>query len=122
AVVASGASGPGTWSISAALLGQHVVYMATAMVAGVAFGAALLSSAPAIVLYFLLPTGWGALTGLIHALDGVGRWLDQSRTMAPLTDHALSATEWAHVGTSLALWLLVPLAIGLWRIPRREIG
>ena len=42
----------GAWSLPPGMLGQVAVYIATGMIAGVAFGAALLASAPAIVLYF----------------------------------------------------------------------
>ena len=42
--------------------------------------------------------------------------------MAPMFEHALNATEWARLGTSLALWLLLPLLVGLWRITRSEIA
>jgi ABC-2 type transport system permease protein len=38
-----------------------------------------------------------------------------------MLDRALTASEWAQVGTSLALGMLLPLAIGLWRIARGEI-
>ena len=38
-----------------------------------------------------------------------------------MTEHALSGQEWAQFGTSMALWLVLPLAIGLWRIARGEI-
>src|SRR4051794_36337707 len=43
------------WTFPIGLVGQYVVYVVTAMVIGVAFGAALQASAPAIVLYFGLP-------------------------------------------------------------------
>jgi hypothetical protein len=33
----------------------------------------------------------------------------------------MSAVEWAHVGTTVALWIGVPLLVGLWRITRGEI-
>ena len=90
------------------------------MLDGIAFGAVLLASAPAIVLYFVLPTAWSAL-GAIPALEGAARWLDTSRTMTPLLEETLSATEWARVGTSLALWLVVPIVIGFWRVARSDV-
>jgi ABC-2 type transport system permease protein len=96
--------------------------VAAAMVTGVAFGAALLLSAPAIVTYLLLPTVWTALAGSIHALSGVARWLDQSETLAPIARHPLSGTEWAHALATLAVWMLVPLLIGAWRLMRRDVG
>jgi hypothetical protein len=33
----------------------------------------------------------------------------------------MSATQWAHAGTSLTIWMVLPLLIGAWRITRREI-
>jgi ABC-2 type transport system permease protein len=111
----------GTWSLSAGLLGQSALSLVTGVITGVAFGAALLSSAPAIVLSFVLPLGWAAV-GSIHALEPAARWLDGTRSLSPLTEHLLSGTEWARAGTTLALWMLLPLAIGLWRILRDEVG
>ena len=100
-------------------MGQNLFSVVVPMVGGVAFGAVLLASAPAIVLYFVLPTAWAAL-GSIDALHGAARWLDQSRTMTPLLEETLSGTQWARVGTSLALWLLLPLAIGALRVARSD--
>ena len=90
------------------------------MLIGIGFGAVLLSSAPAIVLYFVLPIGW-SIIGSIPALEGAARWLDSSRTMGPMVEELLSGTEWARVATTLALWLLLPLLIGVWRIARGEV-
>jgi hypothetical protein len=58
AFAASGVDG--AWSLPPGMLGQVAVSIATGMITGVAFGAALLASAPAIVLYFALPTALGA--------------------------------------------------------------
>jgi ABC-2 type transport system permease protein len=111
---------PRKWSLPLGALGQVVLYLATTMVIGVGFGAVVLNSAPAIVTYFLLPIGFGAL-GAIHALDHPLLWFDQSRAMENITDRFLSSTEWAHVGTSLAVWMVLPVVLGLWRIQRSEI-
>jgi ABC-2 type transport system permease protein len=119
AMIASAAVGS-EFSLSFALGFQIVVLVLTAMVTGIAFGAAFLSSAPAIVLSFALPIAWSAL-GSIPALEPIARWLDTSRTSDPLTDHALSGLEWARFWTSMALWMVLPLVIGLWRIGRGEI-
>jgi ABC-2 type transport system permease protein len=115
-------AGISTWSLHAMLIPQALLYLATAMITGVAFGAALLVSAPAIVIYLLLPTIWSALASNISALDGVARWLDASTTLDPMTRHALSSLDWAHAGTTLALWMVLPLAIGWWRVMRRDVG
>ena len=120
ATAAFGGGTDDTWSFSAALVGQNAFSVVVSMIAGLAFGAALLASAPAIVLFYVLPTAWGAL-GSIHALEGAARWLDQSRTMGDISDHAFSGMEWARVGTSVALWVLLPLAIGWWRVRRNDV-
>jgi ABC-2 type transport system permease protein len=61
------------------------------------------------------------VTHVIGGLCGVAHWVDQSTTLADLTDHALSTGEWARVGTTVLLWLVLPLAIGAWRVLRGEI-
>ena len=110
----------GAWSLPLGLLGQNLFFLATGMVTGVAFGAALLSSAPAIVVYFALPTAFSAL-GAISFLKGIADWVDSSQSLTPLTEEVLSATQWAQATTTLLLWMVLPLAIGLWRIHRNEV-
>ncbi len=122
AVAIGGDAGSATWTLNAAMIPQTLVFVAAAMVTGVAFGAALLLSAPAIVAYLLLPTVWSALAGSIHALSGVARWLDQSSTLAPMARHPLSATEWTHALATLGVWMVVPLLVGGWRLMRRDVG
>jgi ABC-2 type transport system permease protein len=111
----------GEWTLGADIFGQIALLVLTAMVTGIAFGALFLSSAPAIVLSFVLPLGWAAV-GSIHVLEPAARWLDGTRSLSPLTEHLLSSTEWARAGTTLALWMVLPLAIGLWRILRDEVA
>lgn len=112
------APGDGAWTSGGAMIGQSAVYLTTSMVVGIAYGAALLASAPAIVAYFALPTVWSALATLSIFTD-VAPWVDPA--LGPLSGEVLSATEWAQVGTALALWMLLPLAVGAWRITRREV-
>lgn len=123
AVLGTAIAAPGvehTWSLPVGFLFQVGIFVATSMITGVAFGALFLSSAPAIVLSFVLPLGWSAL-GSIPALEGTARWLDGSRSLSPMTEHLMSGTEWARAGTTLAVWMVLPLLIGLWRIMRNEI-
>jgi ABC-2 type transport system permease protein len=123
AVLGTAISSPGleqSWSLPVGFLFQVAVFLVTSLITGVAFGALFLSSAPAIVLSFVLPLGWSAV-GSIPALEGTARWLDGSRSLSPMTEHLMSGTEWARAGTTLAVWMVLPLAIGLWRILRSEI-
>ena len=110
----------GTWSDAAALIGQSAVFLTTGMVVGVAFGAVLLASAPAVVALFALPIAWTAVASL-SLFAGAAPWTDTRLALAPLHEEVLSATQWAQAGTALALWMLLPLLIGIWRITRSEI-
>jgi ABC-2 type transport system permease protein len=124
AAVGTAIAAPGVdnaWSLPIEQLAQIVVVLTTGMMGGVAFGAVLLSSAPAIVALFALPLVTGAI-GSIHALEGVAKWVDPTRTLAPMTDHVMSATEWAHAGVTFAWLLALPIAVGMWRIARSEVS
>jgi ABC-2 type transport system permease protein len=112
---------PNVWALPGGLLGQDLLYVVTAMVIGVAFGAALLASAPAIVLYFGLPAALAAL-GSIHALEGTMEWINSAQSLEPLTLEVLGGRQWGQALVTLALWMVLPLAIGLWRIAGRDLA
>jgi ABC-2 type transport system permease protein len=107
---APGGAGSLPWQVIA----QSWVYLVAAMVMGLAFGAAILLSAPAIVGFLLLPTVWDALVGNINGLAGIARWLDSSVTLSPMTQQAMSGTQWAHALVTFVVWIGIPIMIG-WR-------
>jgi ABC-2 type transport system permease protein len=109
----------GSWAHAAPLIGQSAVYLTTGMVTGVAFGMVLLASAPAIVALFALPIAWTAVASLPFFAN-TAPWLDTRLALDPLPSEVLNATQWAHAGTALALWMLLPLLIGIGRITQRE--
>ena len=122
AVVAAGvAAVDGTSSDAGTLIAQSAVYLTTGMVVGVAFGTSLLATTPAIVALVALPITWTAVTSLSFFV-AAAPWLDTRLALAPLREEVLSATQWAQAGTALALWMLLPLLIGIWRITRQEVA
>lgn len=122
AIVAAGVLVGGSgWAGAGTLVAQSVVYLTAGMVTGVAFGMVLLASAPAIVALFALPIAWTAIASLSFLKDAAP-WLDTRLALDPLCREVLSATQWAHVATALALWMALPLALGVWRITRREVA
>jgi ABC-type transport system involved in multi-copper enzyme maturation permease subunit len=126
AIVTAGVlvSSPGveaTWSDAAPLIGQSAVNLTAGMLVGLALGAILLAPTPAIVLHFALPTSlWAVLS--LPVFSDVAPWVDYARALGQVTEYVMSATQWVHVGTSLVIWMVLPLLIGAWRITRREIA
>jgi len=111
----------GAWSDAPTLIAQSAVYLTTGIVIGVAFGMVLLASAPAIVVLFALPIAWTAVASLSFLADAAP-WLDTRLALGPMPQEVMSSTQWAHAGTALAIWMLLPLVAGTWRITRREVA
>ncbi|HEX4344902.1 MAG TPA: hypothetical protein VHZ31_05010 [Solirubrobacteraceae bacterium] len=111
----------GTWADVATLIGQSAVFLMAGMVTAVAFGAILLASAPALVALFALPSAWMAVVSL-SVFSGIAPWVDTARALGPMHREVLSSTQWAHAGTALAIWMALPLLIGVWRVTRREVA
>jgi hypothetical protein len=110
----------GAWTMGVTVFLQICLLLVTAMLTGVAFGAAFLNSAVAVVLYFALPLVFG-IAGAIPFMDNVADWIDTTRTTTPLTEGVATGTEWARFWVSMAVWMVLPLAIGLYRIAKGEI-
>jgi ABC-2 type transport system permease protein len=106
--------GPGTLPMTVIL--QTWLLLAGWMLVGLAFGAALLVTVPAIMAYLLGPLVIAAIADAIHSLSGLTSWLDIAHALAPLTLHPLNATEWSHLLLSFLLWIGLPLLIGLTRV------
>ena len=101
---------------------QGWVDIAGWMLIGLAFGAALLNTAPAIVAYLVLPNAWNAVGGTLHSLSGVATWLSASKSTAPLTVHTFDASQWAQLVATLTAWVGVPMLVGTWRLRRGDIS
>ena len=71
----------------------------------------------------MLPTVWGGIVDSINGLQDAQLWLDTGTTWIRLIDPdaTVGATEWAHAGATAGLWIVLPMAIGLARVLRREV-
>jgi ABC-type transport system involved in multi-copper enzyme maturation permease subunit len=102
-----------------------VVNQTFAMLGGFAMACLLLSSPAAIVVFvvykWVLPIPFALGAALMSWFDKVVGWIDFQSAQAQLYDGGLSATQWGQLVVSGFLWLVVPLAIGLWRIRRAEV-
>jgi ABC-2 type transport system permease protein len=111
----------GSWSLPPELVGQVLLSSVVLVLMGAAFGLLLGSPALAIVLYFVLPTLWTMLGELVQRITEPARWLDTNKTLEALAAPDVTGTEWARIGTSVTVWLLIPLVIGMIRLVRREV-
>lgn len=114
--------GDGSWAMDWSMLTGAALALLLLVAQGVAFGLAFLSTPIAIVAYLALPIVWTTLTVFISGLAGPATWLDMNVTMLPLMMGEMSATGWAQLSTSVAVWVGVPLAVGLWRTSRRNVA
>lgn len=109
-------------SIGWTLLGHLVVVQVLGVLMGVALGALLLSVPIGIVAYFLVPTLSPLVFMATSWLREHAAWLDMTVAQAPLLGtEPLTGEQWAQVGVTSALWILLPLAIGCWRVSRKEV-
>lgn len=117
--------GGADWTFGWAGFGGFVITQTLAMLGGFALAALLLNTPAAIVLFFVyrwvLP-GLFALGGqLIGWFESLRPWIDFQSAQAPIFDFSLDGAEWGHLLVSGFLWLVVPVAIGTWRILRAEV-
>ena len=98
------------------------ILQVTGILQGLAFGLLLLNSAAAIVLYFVVPTVFSILFNVIPALQDSAPWIDFGTAQGPLGDSGnLTGTEWAQLGVTAAIWVILPFVAGLLRVLRAEV-
>lgn len=112
---------PADWSPVWASLGGFALALLLSVLQGIAFGLLLSSPALAVSAYFLLPIGWVFVANLTPGLRRVGPWIDPSSSGETLVQGTMTGSEWAHLATSNALWVALPLAVGLAVLSRREV-
>ncbi|WP_026912737.1 ABC transporter permease [Patulibacter minatonensis] len=112
---------PDPWTTSGGAFAQAVLFQELSVLWGLGFGLVLFAPAVAIVAFFVLPTIFTLLGQLASGLEDPLRWVDPNLALSPLADGNASGTEWARVATASALWIAIPIAVGVWRTMRREV-
>jgi ABC-type transport system involved in multi-copper enzyme maturation permease subunit len=112
--------GDGSWSFGAAGFGEITLVLLIGLVQGLVFGMALLASAAAIVTYFVVPTLWSALFSSA-SMKQTAPWFDLNQAGGALYNQNITGKGWLQLMVALAIWIGVPLAIGVLRVRRAEI-
>jgi ABC-2 type transport system permease protein len=122
-LVAIGIDGDGSWELGAGLAGRIVLNQVMFALMGSAFGALLMNSPLAIVAYLALPMLWSVLGTVVSSLEKAAAWLDINTTAAVLSvPETVTSGQWARLGVSAAVWVLLPLVLGTVRTLRREVN
>lgn len=92
---------------------------------GYVFGLLFRSTAVAVVLYlvygFVMPTLFGALASFQEWFDKIWPWIDLNIASSYLFNADLGGNHLAQLGTSLLIWMIIPLAIGIYLLRRSEV-
>ena len=95
------------------------------MLMGFMLGVLIRNSPGAIVAYFVyalaLPAALGALAAFQDWFARAQGWVDFQFSSTRLYDSGMTGTDWAHLGVSGLIWLVIPLAIGLRLVVRSEV-
>jgi ABC-2 type transport system permease protein len=114
------------WNISLATAPQIVLGNLVGMTIGFTLGVVLRNSAAAIVGYFVvslvLPGILVLLAELHDWFSDLQPWIDWNYTQVVLFEGGTdTAREWAMLGSTTALWIVLPLVIGLLSLRRSEV-
>ena len=119
------ASGSGDWELGVLELLGFLLAQVIAMLTGFAFATLLLNTPAAIVVYFaysfLVPTIFAIAAELLDWFKDLQPWIDFTQAQTPLLDASMTGKDWAQLVVSGFVWLVIPVAFGLWRILRAEV-
>jgi ABC-type transport system involved in multi-copper enzyme maturation permease subunit len=116
---------PTRWNATLAQTSAFVLLQVLGMLTGFAFAALLLNTPAAIVIYmvysFVLPGLFELGAQLLDWFDSIRPWIDFNYAQGPLVNANMTGQDWAYFAVSGVIWLVVPLAIGVWRVLRAEV-
>ena len=113
------------WDISLNQMLSIILANMLGMLVGFMLGVLIRNSAGAIVGYFVfafvLPTLSALLAGSQAWFRDLQPWIDFNFAQSQLYEGALKAAEWAHLGVTSAIWVLVPLLVGIRLVLRSAV-
>jgi ABC-2 type transport system permease protein len=125
-VLGSAIAGTSTvWDLSVGHALTIVLGNLVSMSIGIMLGMLLRSSAGGLVMYFVLVLLVPNLTSLLAAsqdwFKDLQPWVDLPFAQTSLFEGMHTGAQWAHVATTVGLWIVVPGFFGLRRVMRSEV-
>lgn len=114
------------WDISLSMAPQMVLFNLIGMAIGFTLGVVLRNSAAAIVGYFVVSLVMPGILVLLAQVrswfEDLQPWIDWNETQVALLEGATNTgEEWAMLASTTAIWIVVPLVIGLLFLRRSEV-
>lgn len=113
------------WEFGTRFLVGFLITQTFAMLGGFALATLLLNTPASIVLFFVykwvLPGLFALGAALMGWFESLAPWIDFQSAQTPVFDLTVNGSEWGHLAVSGFLWLVLPLAFGLWRVLRAEV-
>ena len=114
------------WDVSLAAAAQILLGNLVGMAIGFTLGVVLRNSAAAIVGYFVVSFVMPGILLLLAQVrswfEDLQPWIDWNETQAALFDGATNTgEEWAMLASTTAIWIVVPLVVGLLSLRRSEV-
>jgi ABC-type transport system involved in multi-copper enzyme maturation permease subunit len=115
------------WNITLTESLYYVLGNVLSLMIGFMLGVLIRASAAAIAVYFvywfLLPTIFGLLAASVTWFRDLQPWVDFQYAQSSLFtfEGAMTGEQWANIGVTGLIWLVIPLAIGLGFVTRAEV-
>jgi ABC-2 type transport system permease protein len=114
------------WDISFSMAPQMVLGDLVGMAIGFTLGVVLRNSAAAIVGYFVVSLVMPGILVLLAQVrswfEDLQPWIDWNETQVALFDGATNTgKEWAMLGSTTMIWIVIPLVVGLLSLRRSEV-
>ncbi|GAB2618005.1 hypothetical protein GCM10027270_00620 [Nocardioides ginkgobilobae] len=122
---AIGGAADGFGDLTVWVFGLFFLLQLLTIIQGLAYGLLLLNSPAAIVTFFVAPIASTIVFNLVPGLRDAAPWLDLGTAQQPLFElgggESLTGEQWAQLGTTTLVWILIPFALGLVRVLRAEL-
>jgi hypothetical protein len=114
------------WDISLSMAPQMVLGNLVGMAIGFTLGVVLRNSAAAIVGYFVVSLVMPGILVLLAQVrswfEDLQPWIDWNETQVELFEGATNTgEEWAMLGSTTMIWIVIPLVVGLLSLRRSEV-
>jgi ABC-2 type transport system permease protein len=111
-----------TWTVEPARVLGWLVTMVLLTGEGLGLGLLLLNAPAAIVICLAGTVVWNTVAQLGDLGATLAGWLDLNVTTNPLMSGELTGDAALRLATSVLAWIVIPVAVGMLRVAKKEIG